>query len=118
MMAILNDYEVSYLIAGGNNQLLLVEAVESEFIGARTMIEFCKHLGAVWDTEEYRGVEEFCKFMLDDRELAKTFKEQYTDTDQHNRAIGLMWFDDEGEKKAFIESRGEGNWYDDYKEGA
>ncbi len=117
-MAILNDYEVSYLVTGGNNQLLLVEAVESEFIGARTMIAFCKYLGDVWDTEEYRGVQEFCKFMLDDRELAKTFKEQYLDTDQHNRAIGLMWFDDEGEKKAFIESRGEGNWYDEYKEGA
>jgi len=114
-MAILNDYETSYLVAGGNNQLLLVEAVETNFVSAQKMIDFCRYMGNMWDTEEYTGVIEFCNFMLDDKELAKEFKEQYTDTDQHNHATGLGYFDTEEEKEAFIAARGQGDWYEQYE---
>ncbi len=111
-MAILNDYEASYLVTAVDNQLLLVEAVETNFVGARKMINLCRYMRDMWDTEEYTGVIEFCNFMLDDKELAKEFKEQYTDT---NDFKSLGWFDTEGEKEAFIAARGQGDWYEQYE---
>jgi hypothetical protein len=119
MMGVLSDYEAAYLISGVNHDIL-ADAVDNRNVKAGNMIWLCKQMNEMFGTEEYQGIIDYTELWLDDRSLAEKFLFQYLDStyDDSSGTKSLGWFDDEGEKKAFIESRGEGNWYDDYKEGA
>ena len=115
-MGMLSDYEAAYLISGVNHDIL-ADAVDNRNVKAGNMIGICKQMNSMFGTKEYQGIIDYTELWMDDRSLAEKFLVQYLDYPEKS----LGWFDDEGEKEAFIESRGEGNWYDDYvekKEGA
>ncbi len=112
-MGMLSDYEAGYLISGINHGIL-TEAVDNRMVKAGNMIGMCKQMNSMFDTKEYQGIIDYTELWLHDRILADRFLGQYINYPEKS----LGWFEDEGEKQAFIESRGEGNWYDEYKEGA
>jgi hypothetical protein len=92
----------------------MIDAVRNGPISAKKMIKVCEYLHGMFSSESYNGIIHYLELASGDKELAEEFYKQYVKG--HTRESEIMGFEDEGEKQAFIASRGQGDWYDEYQQ--
>ena len=111
----LSDFEAAYLISGVNPSLL-TEAGPNRTVKAGNMIGLCEQMNEMFGTKEYQGIIDFTELWMEDPSLGNEFLSQYEDDSPINHGDNTVgYFDTEGEKKAFIAARGQGDWYEQYE---